>query len=113
MGLLHHAQYLVYFEAGRVELLRQRGFSYRQLEDEGYLMVLKSVEVQYKAPARFDDVLDLTTRVTRATGVRVEHGYELKREDELLATAETTLVCVNREGGVQKLHPKLIGEEYA
>lgn len=113
MGLLHHAQYLVYFEAGRVELLRQRGFSYRQLEDEGYLMVLKSIEVQYRAPARFDDELELTTRVKRATGVRVEHAYALRRGDELLAEASTTLVCVDREGRVQKLHPRLIGEEYA
>lgn len=113
MGLLHHAQYLVYFEQGRVELLRKRGFSYRELEDEGYLMVLKSIEVQYRSPARFDDELQLTTSIARATGVRIEHAYALRRADELLAEARTTLVCVNREGHPQRLHPRLINADYA
>lgn len=112
MGLLHHAQYLVYFEQGRVELLRHRGLSYRDLEDQGYLMVLKSLEVHYRSPARFDDDLALHTTVTRATGVRVEHAYRLTRGPDLLAEAKTTLVCVDRDGRVQRLHPTLIGADY-
>ena len=58
MGLLHHANYLVYFEQGRTELLRSRGFSYKDLEDQGYLLVLTRLQVRYRSPARYDDLLN-------------------------------------------------------
>src|SRR5947209_19735268 len=73
MGLLHHANYLVYFEQGRTELLRAHGITYKDLEDRGYLLVLTRVEVRYRSPARYDDVLTLRTTVTRTTAVRIEH----------------------------------------
>jgi acyl-CoA thioester hydrolase len=59
MGLLHHANYLVYFEQARTELLRSRGFTYKTMEDEGFLLVLTKASVRYKSPARYDDVLTL------------------------------------------------------
>src|SRR4051812_13968757 len=80
MGLLHHANYLVYFEQGRTELLRSRGLSYRDLEDQGYLLVLTKVEVRYKGPAKYDDLLTLRTTVVRTTAVRIDHRYELLRD---------------------------------
>ena len=110
MGYLHHAHYPVYLEQGRVELLRKRGLSYRDLEDLGYLMVLTHLSIRYRKPARFDDEVRLVTQVNRATMVRVEHAYTLHCGEDLLAEAETTLVCVNREGAVQKLHPALLPE---
>ena len=55
MGLLHHANYLVYFEQARTELLREAGISYRDLEDQGYLLVLTKFEVRYRRPARYDE----------------------------------------------------------
>ena len=70
MGLLHHANYLVYFEQGRTELLRARGVTYKDLEDQGYLLVVTRVEVRFKSPARYDDLLTLRTTVTRTTTVR-------------------------------------------
>lgn len=103
MGLLHHANYLVYFEQGRTELLRSRGLAYRDLEDQGFLLVLTKIEVRYRSPARYDDLLTLRTSVVRTTAVRIDHRYELLRDGMLLAEATSTLACVDREGRVQAL----------
>lgn len=103
MGLLHHANYLIYFEQGRTELLRQRGVSYRDVEDSGFLLVLTKAEVRYRLPARYDDLLTLRTIVQRVTPVRIEHRYELLRDGTLLAEGSTTLACVDREGRLQAM----------
>jgi len=103
MGLLHHANYLVYFEQGRTELLRSLGLAYKDFEDQGYLLVLTRAEVRYRSPAHYDDLLTLRTTVVRTTAVRIDHGYELFRDGTLLAEGSTTLACVNREGRVQPL----------
>ena len=110
MGLLHHANYLVYFEQGRTELLRARGLSYRDLEDQGYLLVLTRAQVRYRSPARYDDLLTLRTTVLRTTNVKIEHRYELLRDGVLLAEGQTTLGCVNRDGQVQLL-PDFLRED--
>src|SRR5437588_5432561 len=85
MGLLHHANYLVYFEQGRTELLRQQGITYKDLEDQGFLLVLTKVEVRYKRPARYDDVLTVRTIVVKTTAVRIDHRYEVIRDGEIVA----------------------------
>jgi acyl-CoA thioester hydrolase len=103
MGLLHHANYLVYFEQGRTELLRQSGRSYKELEDGGFFLVLAKIEVRYRAPARYDDLLTLRTIVTRATPVRIEHRYEVHRGSQLLAEGSSTLACVDRDGQLQAM----------
>ncbi len=107
MGLLHHANYLVYFEQGRTELLRDQGFSYRDIEDQGYFLVLTKVQVRYKSPAYYDDLLTLRTIVQRTTLVKIEHRYELLRDGVLVAEGETTLGCVDRQGKVQPLPDSL------
>src|SRR3982751_3019020 len=103
MGLLHHSNYLVYFEQGRIELLRAQGLAYKDLEDQGYLLVLTRVQVRYRSPARYDDLLTLRSTVVRTTLVKIEHRYELLRDGMLLTEGETTLGCVDREGKVQAL----------
>lgn len=103
MGLLHHANYLVYFEQGRTELLRAVGRSYRDLEDQGFLLVLTRLEVRYHRPARYDDLLTLRTGVVRTTMVRIDHKYELFREGLLLTEGTSTLACVDRDGRPQAL----------
>src|SRR5437763_13851401 len=101
MGLLHHANYLVYFEQGRTELLRQMGRTYKDVEDQGFFLVLAKVEVRYRQPARYDDVLTLRTTVTRTPPVRIEHRYEGLRDGQLLAEGSSTLACVDRDGKLQ------------
>jgi acyl-CoA thioester hydrolase len=103
MGYLHHSRYLQYFEMGRVELLRRLGFSYADLERQGVFFVVVKVEVRYKAPARYDDELTLTTRLTKQTHVRYDHAYELKRASTLLAEGTTTIACVGRDGQVMQI----------
>src|SRR3982751_5724160 len=89
MGLLHHANYLVYFEQGRTELLRTLGLAYKDLEDQGYLLVLTRAEVRYRSPARYDDLLTLRTTIVRTTIVKIEHRYELLRDGVLVAEGES------------------------
>jgi acyl-CoA thioester hydrolase len=103
MGLLHHSQYLVYLEQARTELLRAQGRTYRDLEDQGFLLVLTKVEVRYRRPAYYDDLLTIRTFVERTTAVRIDHRYEVLRGTELVAEATTTLACVDREGRPQAL----------
>jgi acyl-CoA thioester hydrolase len=108
MGLLHHANYIVYFEMGRTELLRQRGISYRDIEDSGHLLVVVEVGCKFKRPAYYDDMLTLRTTVERVTHVKIVHRYEVFRDGVLLAEGHTTLACVDREGKPQALPPSLL-----
>jgi acyl-CoA thioester hydrolase len=103
MGLLHHANYLVYFEQARTELLRQQGRTYKDMESEGFFLVLAKVEVKYRVPAHYDDLLTIRTTVTRTSPVRLEHRYEVFRDGKLLAEGSTTLACVDREGKLQAM----------
>ena len=111
MGLLHHANYLVYFEQGRTELLRSLGYSYKDLEDQGYLLVLHKLEIRYRSPARYDDLLTVRTTVVRTTAVRIDHRYEVWRDGTLLAEGTSTLACVDREGRLQPLPEFLLQKE--
>ena len=102
MGVLHHSRFWVYFEMGRTELLRQCGIAYRELESQGVFFVVAKVAARYMAPARYDDVLTLSTRITKMGAARIDHAYDLKRKGDgmLLATAETTIACVDRSGQI-------------
>ncbi len=111
MGYLHHSRYLQYFEMGRVELLRATGHTYAQLEAEGIFFVVAKAEIKYKAPARYDDVLQLTTNLVRQTHVRFDHTYELRRDGLLLAEGQTTIACVDRKGRLVEIPQRLrVGE---
>ena len=110
MGLLHHANYLVYFEQARTELLRTRGAAYKDLEDQGFFLVVARAELKFKNPVYYDDVVTIKTTVTRTTPVRIEHHYEVFRPDDQLACeATTTLACVDKAGKLQPLPGWLAG----
>jgi len=111
MGLLHHANYIVYFEQGRTELLRKRGFTYRDIEDGGHLLVIVDVGCKFKRPAYYDDLLTLRTVVERVTHVKIVHRYEVRRDGVLLAEGHSTLACVDREGRPQALPDSLRGAD--
>jgi acyl-CoA thioester hydrolase len=103
MGLLHHANYLVYFEMARTELLRQRGISYRDVEDAGHYLVIIDAACKFKRPAYYDDLLTVRTLVERVTHVKITHRYEVWRDGVLLAEGHTTLACVDKAGKPQAL----------
>ena len=111
MGVLHHSRFWVYFEMGRTELLRLAGVAYRDLEEKGVFFVVAKCSARFLAVARYDDVLVLTTKIVRMGAARIDHAYELKRKegDTLLATAETTIACVDRAGQVTAMPEFLRG----
>lgn len=108
MGYLHHSNYLTYFEIGRTELFRAGGGSYRAVEEGGLFLVVVKIDVRFKRPARYDDLLTLKTEITRITPVRIEHAYELYCDGQLLTTATSTLACVNAEGKASALPDALL-----
>ena len=109
-GRVHHAQYLNFFERGRVEMMRDNGHSYRELEESGLLLVVTKFEVEYNLPAAFDDLLICITRVERARGARIDHTYELWRDRDLLVKARSEIACIDRNGVVKRLPHYLQGE---
>ena len=98
MGYLHHARYFEFFELGRTELLRRAGSSYRDMEQRGHFLVVARAQCKFINPARYDDVLTLTTRIERVTSARIDHSYELHRNGTLLCMGRTTLASVDGEG---------------
>lgn len=110
MGYLHHSRFFQYFEIGRVELLRLNGHQYADLEKRGIFFVVARAECKFMAPARYDEIVELTTRVERQTLVRIDHVYELKRKGTLLASAKTTIACVDREGKLKEIPAEVLGK---
>jgi acyl-CoA thioester hydrolase len=108
MGFVHHSKYFSYFEMGRMELFRAQGGDYREMEERGLLMVIVRAECEFKRPARFDDLLTLTTRVLRLSPAKLEHEYLLRRGNELIARARTMLACVSRDGQIQRITPEVL-----
>jgi acyl-CoA thioester hydrolase len=107
MGVAHHATYPIWFEIGRTEMLRARGGNYRDLEAEGVFLAVVRLEVRYRRPARYDDLLTLRTELRLAGPVKIEHTYRLLRDGELLAEAATTLACLDRDGRARVLPQSL------
>lgn len=108
MGLLHHSNYLAYLEVGRTELFRIQGGSYRRMEELGLFFVVATISVRFKKPAGYDELLDLTTRITRQTPARIEHHYELKRDGVLLTEADSVIACVDRGGELVRIPDDLL-----
>lgn len=117
MGLAHHSAYLPWLEIGRTELLREAGGSYAAMEAAGYLLVVVRVGLRYAHPARYDEVVEVRTRVAKSTRVKLVHEYEVWRVasaggeggEALLMTGETVLACVDREGRVREMPGWLVG----
>lgn len=100
MGVVYHGSYVPYFEIGRVEWLRNRGISYKALEESGIALPIVSMHINYKKPARYDDLLCITTRLKQYSGVKIEFDCEIRSEnDELLTNAHFILVFVDIETG--------------
>ncbi len=109
MGVVHHTAYPVWFEMGRTELLRSTGRTYRDMEAAGLLLAVVKLEVTYRAPARYDDLVTLRTTLARVGAVKIEHSYELFRGDDLLVTGSTVLACLDREGRARALPDGALG----
>ncbi len=112
MGVVYYANYFRYFEFARSEYLRARGGSYRTLEAEGFLLPVVEASCQYKASARYDDMLLIRAWVSELRRASLTFTYELLREGEpptLLCTGRTVHACIGREGRPQRLPSSLLG----
>jgi len=111
MGVVYHANYAQYFEVGRVEWLRNQGISYRWMEENGIMLPVVSLTMNYKKPAKYDDVLTVTTILKSQTSVKIEFDYEIRNQDgELLTTGYSMLVFVNMKTGRPTLPPDYVTE---
>lgn len=103
MGVAYHANYLVWCEVGRTDLIRQLGMSYAEMEARGVLLAVADVQLRYRASAKYDDRVRIDTTLTGVRSRMVTFNYELyrvheERSDERLASATMSLVAIDREG---------------
>ncbi|HEV7699166.1 MAG TPA: thioesterase family protein [Pyrinomonadaceae bacterium] len=106
MGIVHHANYLVWFEAGRSELCRQKGFSYKEMEEEeDALLVVAETYCRYKSPAYYEDVVTIRTKVGEIRSRSLRFIYEVYRvaDDTLLAEGETLHLVTDKNKTVKSL----------
>ncbi len=103
MGVVHHANYLVYCEAARVDWLHKRGVSYADWERLGIHLPVVEARVRFKQPARFEDEIAVETTLAEMTRVSVRFRYRLSRGELLLCEAETLLACVGHDLALRRM----------
>ena len=112
MAVVYHGNYAQYFEMGRVEWLRNLGLSYKWMEENGIMLPVVSLTMNYKKPARYDDLIRVKTIFKSQTSVKIEFDYEIFNEkDELLTTGTSMLVFVDMKTGRPTLPPKYVSEK--
>ena len=112
MGVVYHANYAQYFEIGRVEWLRNQGISYKWMEENGIMLPVVSLTMDYKKPAKYDDLLTVTTILKSQTSVKIEFDYEIRNQQgELLTTGYSMLVFINMKNGRPTLPPDYVTEK--
>ncbi|MCG7384909.1 thioesterase family protein [Paenibacillus sp. ACRRY] len=85
MGVVYHANYLNWFEIGRTEMIRQMGYTYRKMEEQGLLLPVTGLDVKYHKPAKYDDEIMILTRIVAFSGLRLNYEYDVRRMTEDLA----------------------------
>jgi|TARA_R110000868_G_scaffold55933_11_gene173656 acyl-CoA thioester hydrolase len=112
MGVVYHGNYAQYFEMGRVEWLRNLGISYKWMEDNGVMLPVVSLNINYKKPARYDDLLTIKTILKSQSTVKIEFDYEILNEkQELLTIANSILVFVDMKTGRPTVPPDYVKEK--
>ncbi len=96
MGVVYYGNYAQYLEQGRTDWLRSLGLSYKYMEDHNVILPVVNLNIDYKYPAKYDDIIKITTTLTKIPSVRIEFYYEIhNQENKLLATATTSLVFLD------------------
>ena len=112
MGFVYYGNYAQYFEMGRTEWLRKLGITYKNMEETGIMLPAISLNIKYLKPAKYDDLLTLKTTLTKMPSAKIEFSYEIfNEENELLTTANTTLVFVNMETNRPTRAPEYVLEK--
>ncbi|CAM3450307.1 acyl-CoA thioesterase [Marinicrinis lubricantis] len=97
MGVVYHANYLNWFEIGRTEWIRSHGIAYGEIERKGLLLPVTDLEISYKQPAKYDDIVQVWTKLSSFSYIRLEFEVKVTRNDTLLVEGRTKHVWVNRE----------------
>lgn len=98
MGVVYHANYLVWCEIGRTRLIKDLGFNYAEMEKEGVLSPVVNIQFSYKFPAKYGETVTVSTWVEQYTGVKVIYGYEIVNElGEICVTGTSEHVCVMKD----------------
>ena len=112
MGVVYHGNYAQYFEMGRVEWLRNTGISYKWMEESGIMLPVVCLNINYKKPARYDDLLTVKTIFKSQSTVKIEFDYEIFNESgELLTIANSILVFVDMKTGRPTAPPDYVKEK--
>ncbi|MCA8985065.1 MAG: thioesterase family protein [Planctomycetaceae bacterium] len=111
MGFLHHGNYPSYFEQARTELFRVNGGDYRAMEEQGLFFVVVEMNIKFRKPARYDDILTVHVTLERTTAAKLQHSYRVTREETLLTEGTTVLAMVDRAGQVQRISNQIAGLE--
>ena len=112
MGVVYHANYAQYLEVARVEWLRNLGVSYRWMEENGVMLPVISLHIDYKNPARYDDLLTVKVGLKKSPSVKIEFEYEIRDEnDRILVLANTVLAFINSHTGKPIKCPDYIMEK--
>lgn len=91
MGVVHHANYPVWFEIARTDYIKAAGMSYSAMEEAGVMLPVTGISCRYRQPALYDDVLEIKTRITRFSPARIEFEYEVRRKgDDAVLTTGTS-----------------------
>ena len=106
-GNVYHAAYLKFFERGRTEFLRDLGIHHSELAGQGVAFAVRSMELEFLAAARIDDLLTVETTVLETTGVRLTLGQRILRDSAVLTTAKVVVVAIKTSGGAARLPPEL------
>ncbi|OHW62046.1 putative esterase [Andreesenia angusta] len=112
MGVVYHANYLAWFEVGRVEYLRDIGLDYRAMESQGIMVPVLEVNCKYRHPAKYDDIVTVETRLSEVKRAKFYFEYMVfrKEDSELLATGRTEHIFVDSEFrpiNLKKQHPQM------
>jgi acyl-CoA thioester hydrolase len=111
MGVVYYANYLVWFEVGRTEWLRESGSTYREMEESGVRLPVIEAHCEYRQPARYDDELEICTAATVLSQVRIRFDYEARiaTNSTLAATGHTVHAALGADGRPRRLPPRVLG----
>ena len=112
MSYVYHGNYASYLEMGRIEWLRKLGISYKKMEESGVMLPVIRMNINYKIPGKYDDLLTVITTLKKLPSARIDFHYEIHNLDkQLIATAETTRVFVNMKTNKPMRAPKYLIEK--
>ncbi|MCC7510463.1 MAG: acyl-CoA thioesterase [Planctomycetes bacterium] len=101
MGVVYHSNYIIYFEIGRTEAMRQIGITYADLEQRGYVLAVIETHANHKASAKYDDLLTVRTWLREATKTRLRFEYAVLNGDSVLTTGHTVLAFLGKQNGMR------------